>query len=132
MLEFIRDHGGIEKVKFRKLKTYEGCSKSEIENMLMDQYIESTVMRRNVVKSVIGSVSKRERCKQYYKENREKHLEYVKNMYHKQRENILAKKRKRYVSKPKCYIHCDACDKDVLSSYYVRHCSCGTHLRNVI
>ncbi len=64
------------------IETY---AKSEMEDILMNHYIESTVMRGKVVKSAVGSVSKRERCKQYYRDNREKHLTYAKNMFHKKR-----------------------------------------------
>ncbi len=132
MLEFIRDHGGIDKMKFRKLKVCGDCSKCEVEDMLLELFVESSIMRGNVVKSSIGSVSKQDTCKQYYKENREKHLQYVKNAYQMKREDILAKKRKKYCDKPKDYIHCNACNRDVLSSYYSRHCSCVAHLHNVI
>jgi hypothetical protein len=131
MLEFIQNQGGLEKVLFRKLKTIDNCSKEDIEELLLKQYLESTIMRGKIVKNNINTISKKERCKQYYKENREKHLQYVKTMYQKQKKVILETKRKKYNEKIKNYKHCNFCNKKVLTNYYEQHINCKNHLCNV-
>ncbi len=132
MLKYIQNHGGIEKLKFKKLKIFDYCSKMEVEDELLNQYLEATVMRGKIVKSIVGTVTKRERCKQYNQINRQKHLKFVKDEYQKQRESILAKTKKKYSDKPKCYTHCEACNNDIVSTYYERHCSCVNHVYNIV
>ena len=132
MLNFIQSHGGIDVVKFRRLKTIEAETNEDVEELLLNEYLDATAVRGKEVKSAVKSASKREKCKQYYKQNRDKHLKHMKESYQKKRNEILSRKKKHYKEKERCYVHCKWCHMEVLQSNYERHCVSKNHVKNML
>ena len=130
MLEFIKNNGGINKMKFRRLETYRIKSNKEIENKLNKHYLQSLINCKKKVCNILKPILRTERFKKYYEQHKEEHLKKVKDSYIKNKEKILEYKKKIYGMKKETreLFHCDCCNVDVYN--LIIHNQSKRHLKN--
>ena len=128
MMKFIQDNGGIDKVVFRRLHLITVQQDGNTDN-LVQGIVDVQTKKGMIVCNVIDKISKQERSKNYYEANKEKHLAKVKAKYQETKEVVLAKRKEQYANKVKEYIHCECCNKEVLTEYYDKHCKCVSHIK---
>lgn len=131
MMQFIKDHGGINGVKFKRLETYNINNKSEIEEHMNKHTVQASFAEKKNVCSIAKIPTKSERFKKYYAEHKQKHIDKVKERYKENRDKILAQKKVYYSNRKKIsrgLVHCPQCDCNVHDM--VAHTKTQKHIKN--